>query len=974
MTTWRITLFGQLRLWRGEQELKAFQHRKAGVLLSYLACHQQTWHNRNQLAAQLWPDSDTDAAKLSLRVALSRIRERLGGAEAIESQGERLRLSPEQVQIDVTEFERAIRHGEWHIALDIYTAPLLPHYDESWASTKRQQLADHFQTALLKLTDAAEAAQDWEKAIEYVRWAVKEDPYRESTHQRLMKLYLATGRPAAAQAQFRELDTLFREEFRTLPSEETRALLQPTSNPITLTRAAALVAPPQTVAPPPLRSTLPTEWTVFVGRQQELQDLHTLFDKGKRLITLVGTGGVGKTRLTSEFARSLEKKKSTECIFWASLAEISTLDEIWETILTAIHRSGGSTKQPLKNRDAVLEFLSSKSVLLVLDNLEHININDSRHIILDLLKSSEYLSILTTSRTQLNLRAEQVYQLQPLVTPSRDNMSLPCTSTELFFQLAQQRNPKLELSKEITEDVGRLCHALDGLPLAIEIAASCTHRLSPKQILHEVLEHADVLKNENFDTPDRHLSLRSTLDWSLKSLPRNIVSFFEVLSYFKGGWTIEAAIAVSGLTEEETNTALSTLHNSSLITYDSEKSRYGMLESIRSLIMPTSNNISDHAIVNKYCNYFYSIINQDNKDPKKWISDISIDIENISNSLNIGIKNPLLFSEAIVTLGKSIYYWTKTEYTHIGTKLITDAESECVRLQLNSFSQLQFNTYLCSFYYNKSNKSEWMSQINKIDYIARILQDRESIVLAISEKIRYYTTINDLDESIKLLSDLIECQGNKDFGTPYFMSLLNIGTSYLDLGNDFEAEKYFRKCFNSSKEVNISKNLIWHGAAALEIGKLKLNQGHYTDAEKWLSIAEPHLSFSIRAKAKFQIAKLELIFLQGYVFTELVQNIYHSALLAFTVNDYTTIYNNISLLIKLNHKENINDDPLFLLGFLFSLFSDSLETLHDYIKMNLLDIPYIADESYLQSEHFASGKLQNIDSMTILIKGRIDSH
>jgi predicted ATPase/DNA-binding CsgD family transcriptional regulator len=291
--------------------------------------------------------------------------------------------------------------------------------------------------------------------------------------------------------------------------------------------------------PPDVRvaAALPTSLTTFVGRARELDELRLLFREGKRLVTLVGIGGIGKTRLAMELGFSAND------LGWANVyvAELASLtpDLVDSAVLESV--GGKSSRSPLK---AAAEHLREAAGLLVLDCCEHV-LDAVRHVAEVLLLRCPSVAILATSRSPIEIPGELVWAVPPLSMQARGDAGQTATSdaARLFADRASYVRSRLELSEDAAGAVETIVRRVDGIPLAIELAAARVRVLSPEEIVDGLDDHLRLLRGGHRSDP-RHQTIRGSLDWSHELLTDQERQLFARLSVFSGGFDLEAAAAV----------------------------------------------------------------------------------------------------------------------------------------------------------------------------------------------------------------------------------------------------------------------------------------------------------------------------------------------------------------------------------------------------------------------------------------------
>jgi predicted ATPase len=289
------------------------------------------------------------------------------------------------------------------------------------------------------------------------------------------------------------------------------------------------------------RSTnIPAPTSSFVGREVEVAAIVELLRGSQaRLVTLTGPGGVGKTRLSLEVVRTIARAFGGG-VHVVSLANVSDPD----LVISAIAQQLGATQQDATSpMDRVRQRLSGRRTLLVLDNFEQVV--GAAPGIAELLAENPRLALLVTSRTPLQIRGEMEFDVRPLpVPPARGELALEAPAVQLFLERARAIRPDIGNQPSDVETIAEICRRLDGLPLAIELAAARTRILSPEAILDRLSNTLGLLTHGAPDLPDRQRTLRATLDWSFDLLNEIERTLFTRLGVFAGGWTLEAAEAV----------------------------------------------------------------------------------------------------------------------------------------------------------------------------------------------------------------------------------------------------------------------------------------------------------------------------------------------------------------------------------------------------------------------------------------------
>jgi predicted ATPase len=376
-----------------------------------------------------------------------------------------------------------------------------------------------------------------------------------------------------------ELDRLVRDDLAALLSERFAA---------SSTAPAADTSPdtaPDTAAPSSSGSgRLPVGTTSLVGRDQAIGEVARLLGQPEtRLVTLTGPGGVGKTRLALAVGESL-RDRFDEVVF-VPLETATRPEQVLAAIARAVGADLAGTDAPVQ---VLVDQLTGRRSLLILDNLEQVL--DAVGDLDELLLSCPHLSILATSRTVLELRAEHNYPVPPLsladdpTVPLETLIASPAVA--LFVDRAHAVRPGFALTTANAPAVAEICRRLEGLPLAIELAAARTRLLDPDELLRRLATSLDALGTGSVDMPQRQHTLRDTVQWSIDLLDQDERSLLETMAVFVDGWTIDAAAQVAGLADDQILDLSEALERSSLIQLDSAgpDPRLRMLTIIRGFV------------------------------------------------------------------------------------------------------------------------------------------------------------------------------------------------------------------------------------------------------------------------------------------------------------------------------------------------------------------------------------------------------
>ncbi len=500
-----------------------FARRGSIALLAYLALSQRAYP-RETLATLLAGDSSEDQARKYLSNVLVDLRQHLGEYITATRQTVAFERSlPARVDVDVfraqvetalsvdsaTDLEAAIRlyRGEFLAGLTLGGAPDF----DVWLFAQREELRGQYMQALRAEVETSLRHGAWSTGITPARRLIAEEPWLEEAHRQLMLMLAHSGQRQAAIAQYHTCRRVLREELGVEPMPETTALFK---------RMRAAISPPH--------HNLPTPSSVMVGRHAEMRLLFGLLtDPDCQLITLSGMGGSGKTRLSLEVARSFASPTTTPAeqpfadgIIFVPLAEspISAAESPSRTILAgcaaALELPSNGSVEELRER--VAQYLKSRELLLVLDNVEHLRQGaDEVHL---LLKQAPHVKVLATSRAPLHLEGERVLHVDGLGLPA-SSADVECAeASALFLQEARRVQVGFCLPEAQRPYLVKMCRQLGGFPLALILAARWAPVLPCSEMVRELAHGVDVLSTPEADLPERHRSVRLILDSVLAQL------------------------------------------------------------------------------------------------------------------------------------------------------------------------------------------------------------------------------------------------------------------------------------------------------------------------------------------------------------------------------------------------------------------------------------------------------------------------
>lgn len=605
-----LCVLGPLQISCDGAPVTGLESTKVRALLVYLAVEAGRAHARAALAELLWPDQPEAVAQHNLRQALGNLRQALGDRTAdaplLLITRETVQFNPASTSwLDLAACTALLVMCETHPhrrattcpscaerrahAAALYRGDFLEHFFvgdsaafEEWASLRRERLRQQVLSALANLTFYAEQRGEYEAAQRSAWRQVELDPWNEQAHQTLMRLLWVSGQRSAALVHYEQFRRMIRHELGVEPSPETITLLA-------RIRDTGL----DVAARNEDGRRLPRPSTPLIGRDVELARLADLLQHPTcPLLTLTGPGGVGKTRLALQAAND-QRATFVDGVAFVALAPLTTIDLLVPTIASALTLTLAGHDDPTTQ---LLRYLRNKDLLLVLDNFEHLQMHGAE-LVSEIVCQAPRVTLLVTSRERLRLSDEQVYPVSPLALPSpqqqaeSEQLLDQSPAVALFVARTQAVKPDFQLTPENVLTVVEICRQLDGLPLAIELAAARSTVLQPAALLGRLKRkfpaRLTLLTGGARDLHPRQQTLRNTITWSYTLLTLEEQILFTRLGTFAGGWTLEAAEAVCDIGSPGAVTVLDGLQSlvdKSLVQQEegaTGASRFTMLETIR---------------------------------------------------------------------------------------------------------------------------------------------------------------------------------------------------------------------------------------------------------------------------------------------------------------------------------------------------------------------------------------------------------
>ena len=535
------------------------ERRSVIALLAYLALNPQR-HSREFLSSLFWSQYNQTKAFTNLRHTLWEVHKSIGEDWIISDRTTVSLNQAADIVLDVTRFQDSLKAARHQTDIPLRTALLVdtvsiyrnhfltgfslrdaPEFNE-WIFTQSESLRSDLASGLTILVDSYLAQAQAESAIPHARRLISLDPLNESAHRQLMDVYLQAGQHTAALKQYQTCEQILRKELSIDPQPETLALYKKIRKheikPVNTNHLVRVKAP---------KHNLPIQLSSFIGREKERDEVSDLMNKN-RLVTLVGAGGIGKTRLALQAGEKLFHEYPDGA--WFIPLDVLTDAALVRQAVASVFGIKNIAEHTIIER--LINVLHDQTTLLIFDNCEHL-LDATTVLIETLLKNCPKTKVLATSREILGIDGEVVYQVPslslpqvPLKPPRAEVLKGldKFESVKLFSERAALALYKFTLTQENIGAVAGICQRVDGIPLAIELASARVDILTPEEILEQLNKSFALLTHRGHAPVARHQSMRASMDWSWGLLTEQEQTLLQRLSVFSGGWTLEAAQSI----------------------------------------------------------------------------------------------------------------------------------------------------------------------------------------------------------------------------------------------------------------------------------------------------------------------------------------------------------------------------------------------------------------------------------------------
>ena len=868
----KISLFGPFHVILDGQIVTQFRSDPIRALFTYLVMDAGTPYRREALAGLLWPDKPEATALHNLRQALNVLRKVLGDKQAdrpfLEITRKNVQFNPNSdYWLDVKEFTTQIAEvkAQQHYRLwggphsierlqqvaKVYRGDFLSGFSlntmpfEEWVVAKREQFHRQALDAFQILANYHERRQEYAEAQRYARRQIELEAWREEAHRQLMRAFALNGQRNAALLQYQKCTEILAEELGVEPEDNTKALYE------------QIKAGQFAEAGGHYLRSVPPQRTPFIGRKSEVEELiRRLVNPTYRLLTLVGEGGIGKTRLalvaTEEVAAGF-----AEGACFVSLANVATNGRKKEpphyVLATAIGNALDLQFQSRRTVDSqLLAYLRPKELLLVLDNFEHLlpdhscapisgaTYQGSADLILEILQKAPQVVLLITSRTRLNFQAEYVIQISGLPVPSlTDAQASTYSSVRLFCERASRTWQGFTLDEKNLCDVIRVCELVQGNPLGIELAAAWIEHFTVAEMVQAIQEDLDFLAATRQDIPTRHRSMRAVFEQSWKRLNEPEKHAFRKLSIFQGDFDRKAARQVANTSIS----LLSSLMNKSFI-HRSGRDRYYIHDRLKQFGHEKLAEVpqEENKTRDRHCTYFTTWLQQQEpaRNYGQALSKIAQEIDNVRLAWQWAVEHAKI--DGISVSLESLFYFYKIR------SWFQEGEAAFAQAAASTRSVYGSTTRL----YNKlvARQGVFCHDLGRYDEGKAFLQSTLSVVRTVSDKYEtafcltslarvaisqgeYPTAQNYLSEAIKLAGQVPLSEASRAACLALEAdSLRELGIVCWNQGDYAGAKKYYEQArrIYQNPRVADQNGEAW---ALNKLGCVSWGQGEYRQAKHY---------------------------------------------------------------------------------------------------------------------------------------------
>lgn len=758
-----IHMLGGLHITLDDHPVSGFISSKAQALFCYLVLNRHQPQLRTTLAALFWGDMLDEDAATNLRQAIANLKRLFEPYFDISRQSVAF-ITDHPYTLDVEDFERLrdphLYRGD---LLAGFAVPDAAEF-EDWLTIERERLHHRALRIIREQVTAQQADGQTAAVIISLRHLLTLDPLAEDAHRQLMLALALSGQRSAALSQYDTCQAVLRRELDVEPEDETQRLHQRIKTAQRLTNLLPETSP-------------------LIGRVDELRELNQcLFDPTCHLITIVGLGGIGKTRLALHLAHQ-HSQHTLHGAVMVNLTAIDSLDFFLSALADALGFALGREGTP---RQQILNYLRTKHLLLVLDNFEQL-IERAGSFLIELIRGAPEVKLLVTTRERLNLPGERVLVLDGLPTPT----DLPIESSDfsaqfLFRETARRVRGDDLISHQSSAAVTRICKLVGGMPLAIELAAAWTRLLTVEELVEEIATNLIALETTTRGGEFRHHSLRAVFDQSWNMFSAQEKQVLMALSIFEAGFSRDAAHHIA-----HTSLAMLLTLSDKLLVRREANNRFSLHEMMRQYLAEKRDQAPDRAAIQTAFIHYYSTYLQERESRLKsaaqieTLEEISREIENIHAAWALAAANKDAAALRGLLTGLAIYHDLKSNWA-VGERLFEQAEAHLDH-EPTAWGLLLSYVALFNSRHDQTEQMEYNAQRCLATLSANLPEHQPGIARALVahgywHRLRgdYETAIQHFQQSLDIRTGLQDEWGCAE-------CYLNLGSAYGRLNKDIDA-------------------------------------------------------------------------------------------------------------------------------------------------------------------------------------------
>lgn len=841
-----LRLLSQPRVVLDGATVTDFVSDKALALVCYLALNEGP-QSRERLAGLLWGEKTGKRARASLRVALHNVQKLLPGY--FEVTRKRAAFTHSQTHwIDVAAFEAGAEHGDDTQALEeavaLYQDDFLAGLAlddapeaEAWLRGEQERLRLLLLQSLGALADRYAERTDWTAATVVLRRLLSIEPWREQAHRQLMLLLARQEEWAAALAQYEQCQQILAEDLGVEPMAETDALYERIQRLRTQSR-----------------HNLPEQATLFLGRQNELAQMQELLaDSEARLLSIVGLGGVGKTRLSVEAAKAAAAH-FLDGVYFVPLTGLSSAAYLASAVADAIgYRFAGERPQD----EQLVDYLRDKELLIILDNYEHLLPETA--LIVRILKAAPTVKLIVTSRERLRLRWEWLMEIEGLAVEAPGQAV--ADASQLFLFHSRRLSPDFEPQTAELQTIDRICSFVEGLPLAIELAAAGTRLLSADQLAERLHYFLDVLAAPASDVPARHHSMYAVFDHSWQLLQPPERDILARLSVFRASFDIAAAEAVAGATAPM---LLPLIDKSLLVRQDDghyswhELLRQFAAEKLREQPEKAAESVEQH--YRHYAGIVQAVGMEGIFDPKN-VQKLAQSMENIRHAWQAAAAGGNYETLARMTPALATFFYGSDRWQE-GKTIFAETIALLRPALSNSgepaLERLLGNLLSWQAMYTLTSSPEESAQIaDEAVALLRPLQKPAELGHALTARADAVRQVGQVQEAIADLEEVLRTVPAKENPVLYLGALHRAALAHLQYGNYQRSQTYGQRYLETARNVGFDQSIAY-GLRVL--GKVAWAQDKEEEAnsslEEALEVAQRSGRQTVIADVLFDLSRL----------------------------------------------------------------------------------------------------------------------